>query len=65
MLDNVFWVGVDAALSFAIALTFWLSQKSKYPSFGAWWDAEGIAIWMIAGVIVFIILSGAGKFRQL
>jgi hypothetical protein len=64
MLNNVFWLGVDAALSFAIALVFWLSRKSKYLSFGDWWNAEGIAIWMIAGVILFIILDGAGKFRE-
>lgn len=64
MLNNVFWLGVDAALAFAIALMVWLSRKSRYPSFGAWWDAEGIAIWMIAGVVVFIVLSAADKFRE-
>jgi hypothetical protein len=35
----------------AAAITISLFRCPKYPSFGAWWDAEGLPIWMIAGVM--------------
>jgi hypothetical protein len=34
-------------------------------SFGAgWWDAEGMAIWMIVGVIIVIILLCLNKLKD-
>jgi len=29
----------------------------RYPSFGKWWDAEGLPIWMMAGMFIFLFLT--------
>ncbi len=36
---------------FATAVTVSIFRRPKYPSFKAWWDAEGLPIWMMAGLI--------------
>jgi hypothetical protein len=36
---------------FATAITVSIFRRPKYPSFKAWWDAEGLPIWMTAGFI--------------
>jgi len=35
---------------FATALTVSIFRRSKYPSFSAWWDAEGIVIWILTAM---------------
>jgi hypothetical protein len=50
MISNIVWVGLDAVISFLISLTFW--RRKEWPEFAAWWNAEGIAIWMINVVLI-------------
>ncbi len=45
-----------AGAVFATALTVSFFRRKEYSSFGAWWDAEGIGIWLLAGVIGGVLL---------
>jgi hypothetical protein len=48
-------VRTPAAIAFgaiiAAAITASIFRCKSYPSFGAWWDAEGLPIWGIAGML--------------
>jgi len=33
----------------AAAITISIFRRAKYPSVGAWWDAEGLLLWLVAG----------------
>lgn len=61
MLRNALWLAFAGTLSFALTMIFgWRRAKS----FGAgWWDAEGIIIWMIFGVVIVLILLIKGLLR--
>jgi hypothetical protein len=43
----------------ATAMTVTLFRCPKYPSFKAWWDAEGLLIWLMTGMF-----AGALYFRS-
>jgi hypothetical protein len=42
-----FFLGVILATAVAVSVV----RYRKYPSFRAWWDAEGLPIWIVAGLI--------------
>ena len=63
MLRNALWLAFAGGLSFLLTMIFgWKRAKS----FGlGWWDAEGMAIWMIVGVIIVIILLCLNKLKDI
>jgi hypothetical protein len=52
-----------AAIAFgatiAVAITLSIFRSPKYPSFKAWWDAEGLPIWLVAGMFAGALYFGS------
>jgi hypothetical protein len=43
-----FWLGVVLTTAVAVSIV----RRRHYPTFRAWWDAEGIGVWILAGMFV-------------
>ena len=39
----------------ATAIIVSIFRCPKYPSFKAWWEAEGLPIWMMAGMVAGVL----------
>lgn len=42
-----------AGTAFGVAVTYSIFSRKKYPTFMGWWNAEGLPIWMIAGILIY------------
>jgi uncharacterized membrane protein YhhN len=57
-MNNVLWLFGVGAISFMItSLIFLFFRKKEYRNFGHWWDAEGFPIWMLAGIVVWVLMD--------
>jgi len=54
LVSGKFWIGL--VLASAIAAT--IVRRKDYPTFGKWWDAEGIVIWIVAATLITGLLAG-------
>lgn len=57
-MGNALWLLVTGVVSFAVCVAVFLCGRGKgYRNFSHWWDAEGVPIWIISGIVVWVIID--------
>lgn len=48
------------AAAFVATCLVYLLRRSEYPSFKAWWDAEGVPIFIVVWLLLMAFTAGRG-----
>lgn len=46
-----------AGAGMATCAFIWMARSGKYPTFGRWWNAEGVVIAIILAVLLFAVFG--------
>lgn len=47
-------------LAFAATTVVYICRREKWPKFRAWWDAEGVPIFMLLSILFLAVAAGRG-----